>query len=67
MGDHTSIKSSRKKTLKVSIKNFDKKSEVLNWDGLKFPVNLSDFNKFENHNSSISVNVFGYKKTGLSS
>ena len=34
------------------------KSEVLNWEGLRFPVNLSDINKFENHNSSISVNVF---------
>ena len=33
-------------------------SKVLNWEGLKFPVNLSDINKFENHNSSISVNVF---------
>ena len=29
---------------------------------LKFPVNLSDINKFENHNSSISVNVFGYEE-----
>ena len=28
----------------------------LNWEGLKFPVN-----EFENHNSSISVNVFGYE------
>ena len=36
-------------------------SEVLNWEGLKFPVNLSDINKFENHNSSNSVNVFGYE------
>ena len=34
-------------------------SKVFNWEGLKFPVNLSDINKFENHNSSISVNVFG--------
>ena len=25
------------------------------------PVNLSYINKFENHNSSISVNVFGYE------
>ena len=32
-------------------------SKVLNWEGLKFPVNLSDMTKFENHNSSISVNV----------
>ena len=36
-------------------------SKVLNWEGLKFPVHLSDINKFENHNSSISVNVFGYE------
>ena len=40
-------------------------SKTLKW-GLKFPVNLSDINKFEYHNSSISVNVFGYE-TGLSS
>ena len=38
-----------------------KNSEVLNSEGLKFPVNLSDINKFENQNSSISVNVFGYE------
>ena len=31
-------------------------SKVLNWKGLKFPVKLSDINKFENHNFSISVN-----------
>ena len=62
ISDHTSIKSSRKKTLNVLIKNFEKKLEVINWDGLKFPVNLSDIKKFENHNSSISVNVFGYEK-----
>ena len=36
-------------------------SKVFNWEGLKFPVNLSDINKFENHNSTISVNVFGYE------
>ena len=28
---------------------------------MKFPVNLSDINKFEKHNSLISVNVFGYE------
>ena len=67
MGDHTSIKSSRKNSERID-KKLREKSEVLNWDGLKFPVNLSDINKFENHNSSsISVNVFGYKKNGLSS
>ena len=61
MGDHTSIKSSRKNYERID-KKLQEKSEVLNWDGLKFPVNLSDINKFENHNSSISVNVFGYEK-----
>ena len=46
--------------------NIDKKlretSTVLNWKGLKLSVNFSDINKFEKHNSSISVNVFGYEK-----
>ena len=37
-------------------------SKTLNWEGLKFPVNSSDVNKFENHNSSISVNIFVYEK-----
>ena len=37
-------------------------SKILNWKGLKFPVKLRAINKFENHNSSISVNVFGYEK-----
>ena len=36
-------------------------SKVLNWEGLKFSVHLSNINKFENHNFSISVNVFGYE------
>ena len=43
-------------------RNLRETSKVLNWEGLKFPVNLSDINKFENHNSSISVNVFCYEK-----
>ena len=37
------------------------KSIILNWEELKFSVNLSDINKFDNHNSSISVNVIGYE------
>ena len=37
-------------------------SEVLNSEELKFPVILININKFENHNFSISVNVFGYEK-----
>ena len=58
MGDHTSIKFSRKRI----DRKYQEASMTLNWEGLKFPVNLSDINKFENHNSSISVNVFGYEK-----
>ena len=61
MGDHTSNKSRRKTSERIN-KKLREKSEVLNWDGLKFPVHVSDINKFENHNSSISVNVFGYNK-----
>ena len=49
-----------KKTERIYIK-LREKSEVLNWEGLEFPVNLNDFNKFDNHNSSISVNLFGYE------
>ena len=59
MGDHTSIKSSRKNSERIDSK-LRETSKTLNWEGLKFPVNLSDINKFDNHNSSISVNVFGY-------
>ena len=43
-------------------KNIREILETLNWEGMKFSVNLSDINKFENHNFSISVNVFGYEK-----
>ena len=38
------------------------KSVVLNLEGLKFSVNLSDINKFENHVSSISFNIVGFEK-----
>ena len=61
MGYYTSIKSSRK-TLERIDQKLRETSKVLNWEGLKFPVNLSDINKFENHNSSISVNIIGYEK-----
>ena len=54
MGCYTSIKSSRR-----TFWTYWKKLEVHSWERLKFPVNLSDINKFQNHNSSISVNVFG--------
>ena len=60
MADHTTIKSIRKNSERID-KKLRETSTVLNWEGLKFAVNLSDVNKFENHNSSISVNVFGYE------
>ena len=61
MGYYTSIKSSRKHSKRID-RQLRQTSKVPNWEGLKFPVNLIDINKFENHNSSISVNVFGYEK-----
>ena len=36
----------RKNSQRIDTK-LRKKSEVLNWEGLKFPVNLMDINKFE--------------------
>ena len=39
------------KTLNVLIKNFEKNQKGLSREGLKFPINLIDINKFENHNS----------------
>ena len=57
---YTSIKSSKKYSERID-KKLRETSKVLNWEGLKFPVNLSDINKFENHNSLIYVNVFGYE------
>ena len=43
--------------MKVLTENLEK-SKDLNWKGLRFAVNLNDINTFENHNTSISINVF---------
>ena len=49
--------------VKIYPERIDKKlRETSIWEKLKFPVKFSDINKFEKHNSSISVNVFGYEK-----
>ena len=61
MRDHTSIKSEEKNSQRIDRK-FQETSKTINWEGLNFLVNLSDINKVENHNSSISVDVFGYEK-----
>lgn len=39
-------------------KKFEKK---LNFDGIKFPVKLSDIHRFEKNNRNISVNVYTYE------
>ena len=37
-------------------------AKSLNWNGLKFPVDLKQIKIFENNNPSISINVFGYEE-----
>ena len=39
-----------------------KSTENFNWDGLTFPVDLKQIDRFEKQNPTISVNVFGYEK-----
>ena len=39
-----------------------KQSEKLNWDGIKFPLELVKIDRFERQNKSIGVNVFGYER-----
>ena len=62
MGYYTNIKSSRKNSERID-KELQETSKVLSWKELKFQIKLSDINKFEKHNYTISVNVFGYEKT----
>ena len=39
-----------------------KGTENFNWDGIIFPVDLKQIDRFEKQNPTISVNVFGYEK-----
>ena len=55
-----STKSIRKNSERID-KELRETSKTVDWEGLKFPVNLSDINKFKKHNSSIFVNVFAYE------
>ena len=41
------------------------KENTLNMDGIEYPVSLEAINKFENHNPTISITVFGYKEKGV--
>ena len=34
-------------------------------DGIGYPVNLKDIDKFEKQNPTISITVFGYKEKGV--
>ena len=43
-------------------KNLRENSKRINWNGLKFPIDLKQISHFENLNQNISVNVFGYEK-----
>ena len=42
-------------------KELVQQSKSLNWNGLKFPVDLKQIKIFENNNPSISINVFGFE------
>ena len=43
-------------------KKIKEKENTLNMDGIEYPVNLKDIDKFEKQNSTISITVFGYKE-----
>ena len=40
------------------------KADTLNWDGITFPTPLSEIDKFERNNPSVSVNVVGFAEKG---
>ena len=42
-------------------KELIEQAKSLNWNGLKFPVGLKAIKIFENQNSSIAINVFGFE------
>ena len=37
-------------------------AKLFNWDGINFPVKLSQLNLFEKNNSGLAINVLGYSK-----
>ena len=41
-------------------KNLRENSKRINWNGLKFPIDLKQISHFENLNQNISINVFGF-------
>ena len=51
-------KRDRNRITKTSKEN----AELFNWDGIKFPMKLSQINLFEKNNPTYVVNVLGYSK-----
>ena len=51
-------KRDRNRITKTSKEN----AELFNWDGIKFPMKLSQINLFEKNNSAYVVNVLGYSE-----
>ena len=49
--------SSQKIILSVIDPKLEKAAENFNWDGITFPVELKQIDKFEKQNPTISVNV----------
>ena len=46
-------------------KKIKEKENILNMDGIEYPVSLNDIDKFEKQNPTISITVFGYKEKGV--
>ena len=51
-------KRDRDRITKISKEN----AKLFNWDGIKFPVKLSQINLFEKNNSEYVINVLGYSE-----
>ena len=51
-------KDARQKITKISRKN----AKLFNWEGIKFPVKLTQINLFEKNNPEYAVSVLGYSK-----
>ena len=43
-------------------KNLRENSKRLNWNGLKFPIDVKQITHFEKSNQNISINVFGFQE-----
>ena len=68
-GDNKCFKWSVTRALNSVLKNpkrvttkLVEQSRRLNWNGLTFPVELKDIEKFEKNNPGICINVFGFGK-----